>query len=178
MRLDGAELHAVHACVVTPVVPRQLSVVFRRRPWGEGRLPERVCVRKDQAADSETSVAESAPPVAEGGPLREEEPKESPVNERNGQRPVGAVARSRPKTMGWGGSTWRPWLFPAPARKQPGRHRPRDPPREGQRRSPRPTTPVRAGLVKAADRATRAWSRWLLWRSSRGVPRTWRQCHN
>lgn len=97
-RPDGAELHALHACVVTPVVPIQLSCGFSGEArGGEASRPERGCVREDQAADSETAVAESAPPVAKGGPLRGEKPKESPVDERGGQRAAGAVASGQPK---------------------------------------------------------------------------------
>ncbi|MEU1457417.1 hypothetical protein [Streptomyces avermitilis] len=101
-RPNGAELHAVHAPVVTPVVPPQLSCGFSGEGrGGEASRPERVCMREDQAADGEIAVAASAPPVAEGGPLRGEKPKESPVDERDGQRAAGAVASGRPKAMGW-----------------------------------------------------------------------------
>jgi hypothetical protein len=102
-RPDGAEFHAVHASVVTPVVPPQLSCRFSGEGrGGEGRRPERVCVREDQAVDGETGVAESASPVAEGGPLRGEKPKESPVDERGGQPAAGAVAGGLLKAMGGG----------------------------------------------------------------------------
>jgi hypothetical protein len=102
VRPDGAELHADHASGVTPVVPAQLSCGFSGEGrGGEGRRPERVCVREDQAADGEDTVAGSAPPVAEGGPLRGEQPKESPVDERDGQPAAGAVAGGRPKAAGW-----------------------------------------------------------------------------
>ncbi|MGW1364576.1 hypothetical protein ACWCQP_45125 [Streptomyces chartreusis] len=81
-RPDGAEFHAVHASVVTPVVPPQLSRGFSGGGrGGEGRRPERVCVREDQAADGEDGLAEPATPVAEGGPLRGEKPKRSLVVE-------------------------------------------------------------------------------------------------
>ncbi|MEH0449869.1 hypothetical protein QA811_41455 [Streptomyces sp. B21-102] len=97
-RPDGAELHAVHAPVVTPVVLPQLSCGFSGEGrGGEASRPERVCVREDQAADGEIAVAASAPPVAEGGPLRGEKPKESPVDERGGRRAAGG----RPKAVGW-----------------------------------------------------------------------------
>ncbi|MEV0694855.1 hypothetical protein [Streptomyces sp. NPDC050388] len=97
-RPDGAELHADHASGVAPVVPPQLSCGFSGEGRGaEGCRPERACVREDQAADSETAVAESAPPVAEDGPLRGEKPKESPVEGRDGQRAAGG----RPKAVGW-----------------------------------------------------------------------------
>ena len=39
--------------------------------------------------------------MAEGGPLRGEKPKESPVDERVGQRTAGAGASGRPKAAGW-----------------------------------------------------------------------------
>lgn len=101
-RPDGAELHADHTSVVTPVVPPQLSCGFSGEGRGtEGHRPERACVREDQAADGEAAVAESAPPVAEDGPLRGEKPEESPVEGRGGQRAAGAVAGGRPKVVGW-----------------------------------------------------------------------------
>ncbi|MEU2740099.1 hypothetical protein ABZ656_33285 [Streptomyces sp. NPDC007095] len=101
-RPDGAELHAVHASVVTPVVPLQLSCGFSGEAReGEASRPERVCVREDQAVDGETAVAESAPPTAGDGPLRGEKPKESPVDERDGQPAAGAVAGDQPKASGW-----------------------------------------------------------------------------
>ncbi|MFC9534348.1 hypothetical protein ACFT38_27950 [Streptomyces sp. NPDC056975] len=59
-RPDGAELHADHASVVTPVVPLQLSCGFSGEGrGGEGRRPERACEGED-------------------GPLRGEQPKKSP----------------------------------------------------------------------------------------------------
>ncbi|MFA0845492.1 hypothetical protein [Streptomyces rochei] len=100
-RPDGAELHADHASVVTPVVPPQPSCGFSGEGRGtEGRRPERACVREDQAADGGTAAAESASPVAEDGPLRGEKPEESPVEGREGQRAAGAVAGGRPKAVG------------------------------------------------------------------------------
>jgi hypothetical protein len=102
-RPDGAELHAVHASVVTPVVLPQLSGGFSGEGrGGAGRRPKRVCVREDQAVDGETAVAGSASPVAGGGPLRGEKPKESSVDERGGQRAAGAVAAGRLKAVGGG----------------------------------------------------------------------------
>ncbi|MFI9772451.1 hypothetical protein ACIHJG_37215 [Streptomyces sp. NPDC052415] len=101
-RPDDAEFHADHASVATPVGPLQLSCGFSgegRR--GEGHRPERVRVREDQAADGEIAVAESAPPVAEGRPLRGEKPKTSPVNERGEQHAAEAFAGGRPKAVGW-----------------------------------------------------------------------------
>ncbi|MCY0930893.1 hypothetical protein OTB20_32815 [Streptomyces sp. H27-H1] len=102
-RPGSAALHADHAQVVTPVVPQQLDCGFSGEGRGaEDRRPERVCVREDQAADTETAVAVSTSPVAEGGPLRGEKPKESPVDELGGQRAASAGARGRLKAVGGG----------------------------------------------------------------------------
>ncbi len=57
-------------------------------------------MREDQAVDGGAAVAESAPAVAEGGPLRGEKPKESPVDEHDGQC-AEAGAGDRPKAVGW-----------------------------------------------------------------------------
>lgn len=101
-RSDGAELHADHASVVTAVVPPQLDCGFSGEGrGGEGHRPERVCAGEDQAVDGATGAAGSGSPVAEGGPLRGEKPKESPVYERVGQRAAGARAGGRPKAGGW-----------------------------------------------------------------------------
>jgi hypothetical protein len=101
-RADAAHLHASHAPVVTPVSSLSLSGGFSGEGRGaEGRRPERACVREDQAADGQAAVAESAPPVAEDGPLRGEQPKKSPVEGRDGHRAAGAGAGGRPKAMGW-----------------------------------------------------------------------------
>ncbi|MFS0696912.1 hypothetical protein [Streptomyces nitrosporeus] len=101
-RPGSAELHADHASVVTAVVPPQLSCGFSGEGrGGEGRRPERVCAGEDQAVDSETDAAGTGSPVAEGGPLRGEKPKDSPVDERVGQRAAGAGAGGRPKAAGW-----------------------------------------------------------------------------
>ncbi|MFJ9634502.1 hypothetical protein ACIRU8_43100 [Streptomyces sp. NPDC101175] len=102
-RPDGAELHADHALGVAPVSPLPLSGRFS----GEGRqgrcdLPGRACEREDQAADSESAVAETGSPAIEGGPLRGEKPKKSPVDERDGQRAPGAGAGGGPKAVGDG----------------------------------------------------------------------------
>lgn len=99
-RPDGAELHADHASAVTPVVPVQLSGGFSGEGrGGEGRRPERVCVREDQAVGGETTVAESAPPVAEDCPLRGEKPTDSPVDDERGGQRAGAGAGGRPKAV-------------------------------------------------------------------------------
>ncbi|MFG3429619.1 hypothetical protein [Streptomyces californicus] len=95
-RPAGAEPHTVHASVVTPVVPPQLDCGFSGEGRGaEGRRPERACAGEDEAVDGETGS-----PVAKGGPLRGEKPKESPVDERVGQRAAGAGAGGRPKAVG------------------------------------------------------------------------------
>ncbi|MCL7430152.1 hypothetical protein [Streptomyces sp. YS415] len=101
-RPDGAELHTDHASVATPVSPLQPSCGFSGEGrGGEGHRPERVCVREDQAADGESAVVESVRPVAEDGPLRGGKPKESPVDERNGQRAAGVLAGGRLKAASW-----------------------------------------------------------------------------
>lgn len=99
----AAALHTDHPPLVTPVPSLSLSGGFS----GEGRggnhgLPDRACVREDQAADGETAAAATGSPVAGGGPLRGEKPKESSVDERVGQRPAVAGAGGRPKAMGGG----------------------------------------------------------------------------
>ncbi|MET9656825.1 hypothetical protein [Streptomyces sp. NPDC006510] len=98
-----ATLHTDHSPVVTPVVPPQPSGGFSGEGrGGGGRRPERACMREDQAVDSEDAAAGSASPVAEGGPLRGEQPKESRVDEQVGQRAAGAGAGGRPKAVGGG----------------------------------------------------------------------------
>ncbi|WP_371097734.1 hypothetical protein [Streptomyces sanglieri] len=102
-RPDSAELHADHASVVTPVVPPQLSCGFSGEGrGGEGRRPKRVCLREDQAADGKDSAAGTGSPVAEDGPLRGEQPKKFPVDERVEQRAAGTGAGDRPKAVGGG----------------------------------------------------------------------------
>ncbi|MEV7296873.1 hypothetical protein AB0N79_35445 [Streptomyces microflavus] len=102
-RPAGAELHTVHASVVTPVVPPQLDCGFSGEGReAEGRRPERVCVREDQAVDGETDTSGTGLPVAEGGPLRGEKPKESSDDERAGQRAAGAGAGGRQQAVGGG----------------------------------------------------------------------------
>ncbi|MCX5434767.1 hypothetical protein OHU11_42065 (plasmid) [Streptomyces sp. NBC_00257] len=102
-RPDSAELHAHHASGVTAVVPPQLDCGFSGEGRGaERRRPECVCVREDQAADGETTAFATGSPVAGGGPLRGEKPKESPVDEQVGQRSAVAGAGGRPKAVGGG----------------------------------------------------------------------------
>ncbi|MFC8247599.1 hypothetical protein [Streptomyces chartreusis] len=98
-----AALHTDHPHLVTPVVPPQLDCGFSGEGRGaEGRRPERACAGEDQAVDGESAPAGTGSPVAEGGPLRGERPKESPVDERVGQRAAGARAGGRPKAVGGG----------------------------------------------------------------------------
>ncbi|OEJ36316.1 hypothetical protein [Streptomyces agglomeratus] len=99
----AAALHTDHPHLVTPVSSPMLSGGFSGEGRGaEGRRPERACVREDQAADGESAAATTGSPVAEGGPLRGEKPKKSPVDERVEQRPAGAGAGGWPKTLGGG----------------------------------------------------------------------------
>ncbi|MFE2556548.1 hypothetical protein ACFXGT_11005 [Streptomyces sp. NPDC059352] len=98
-----AQHHALHASGVTPGGSLSLSRGFSGEGRGaKGRRPERVCAGEDQAADGGSAVAGTRSPVAEGGPLRGEQPKESPVDERGGQRAAGAGAGGRPKAVGGG----------------------------------------------------------------------------
>ncbi|WP_432246894.1 hypothetical protein ACRAR1_01670 [Streptomyces sanyensis] len=98
----AAALHTDHPHLVTSVVPPQLSCGFSGEGRGaDGRRPERACAGEDQAADGESAAPGTGWPVAEDGPLRGEQPKESPVDERGGQRAAGAGADSRPKAAGW-----------------------------------------------------------------------------
>ncbi|OEJ21837.1 hypothetical protein AR457_40855 [Streptomyces agglomeratus] len=98
-----AQHHALHASVVTPGGSLALSRGFSGEGrGGEGRRPERVCVHEDQAVDGETAAARSTSPMAEGGPLRGEKPKKSPVDKRVGQRAAGAGAGGRPKAVSGG----------------------------------------------------------------------------
>ncbi|MGC4986616.1 hypothetical protein ACLQ18_39505 [Streptomyces sp. DT193] len=98
----AAALHTDHPHLVTSVVSPQLSCGFSGEGrGGSGGLPDRVCVREDQAGNGQANVARTGEPVAEGGPLRGEKPKESPVDERVGQRAAVAGAGGRPKAAGW-----------------------------------------------------------------------------
>ncbi|WP_239577181.1 hypothetical protein [Streptomyces californicus] len=97
----AAALHTDHSHLGTPVVSPQLSGRFSGEGRGtEGRRPGRACAGEDQTVDGETGAAEPGSPVAEGGPLRGEKPKESPVDERVEQRAAGAGAGGRPKAVG------------------------------------------------------------------------------
>ncbi|MEU2564837.1 hypothetical protein ABZ626_36725 [Streptomyces longispororuber] len=98
----AAALHTDHSHLVTPVIPPQLSCGFSGEGrGGEGRRPERACAGEDQAVDGRGAAAALVSPVAEGGPLRGEQPKQSPVDERDGQRAAGAGAGGRRKAVGW-----------------------------------------------------------------------------
>ncbi|MEU1107254.1 hypothetical protein ABZ408_40950 [Streptomyces tibetensis] len=102
-RPDSAEFHAEHASGVTPVSSPPLSGGFSGEGrGGEGRRPERVCVREDQAVGGEDAAAEPASPVAEVGPLRGEKPGKSAVAEQRRQRAAGTHTRGRPKAVASG----------------------------------------------------------------------------
>ena len=102
-RPDDTEFHTDHASVVAPVVSLQLSSRFSGEArGGEGRRPERVCVREDQAVDSEDAAAKGVSPVAEVGPLRGEKPAKSAVDDQGGQRAAGRQAAGRLKSVASG----------------------------------------------------------------------------
>ncbi|MCA1222180.1 hypothetical protein [Streptomyces sp. 8L] len=80
----AATLHTDHPHLVTPVLAPALSGGFSGEGrGGSGDLPDRASVHED------------------GGPLRGEKPKDSPVDERVKQRDAGTGAGSRPKAAGW-----------------------------------------------------------------------------
>ncbi|MFJ4966782.1 hypothetical protein ACIP6P_30760 [Streptomyces sp. NPDC088729] len=109
-----ATLHTDHPHMATPVVPPQRSCGFSGEGRGaEGRRPERACAGEDQAVDGETAAAGTGSPVAEGGPLRGEKPKESTVDERVEKRAAGAGAGGRPKAVGGGKAQQRRVDLPA-----------------------------------------------------------------
>ncbi|PLW66689.1 hypothetical protein C0036_21815 [Streptomyces sp. DJ] len=98
-----AQHHTLHASGVTAGGSLSLSGGFSgegRR--GEGRRPGRACVREGQAADSETTVAESKSPVAGVGPLRSEKPTKSPVDEQEQAGGAAAGAGARLTVVGAG----------------------------------------------------------------------------
>ncbi|WP_345515870.1 hypothetical protein [Streptomyces yanii] len=104
-RPDGAELHTDHASGVTPVIPLQLSGGFSGEGrGGEGRRPKRACVRENQATGGKGTAAGSRLQVAEVGPLRGENPKKSPVDERRKQQqqPAAVAAAVRLTAVGGG----------------------------------------------------------------------------
>ncbi|WP_406111929.1 hypothetical protein OG698_48685 (plasmid) [Streptomyces sp. NBC_01003] len=76
-----AQHHALHASVVTPGRSLTLSGGFSGEGrGGNGGLPDRACPREDRP-DHGDAVARLTPVDAEGGPLRGEQPKKSPVVE-------------------------------------------------------------------------------------------------
>ncbi|GLV88205.1 hypothetical protein Slala03_78940 [Streptomyces lavendulae subsp. lavendulae] len=56
-------------------------------------------------------VAVTGSPMADGGPLRGDKPKEYPVDERVGQRTSEAGAGGQPRAQGWGKRSSRGWVF-------------------------------------------------------------------
>ncbi|MGW4040852.1 hypothetical protein ACWEIM_32030 [Streptomyces sp. NPDC004778] len=93
----AAALHTDHPHRVASVVDLPLCGGFSGEArGGEGRQPERACAGEDQAVDR--LLAGDGWPVAEGGPLRGEQPKESPVDE---QAAAGPCTGGRPKAAGW-----------------------------------------------------------------------------
>lgn len=97
----AAALHTDHPHLGTEAVDLSLCGGFSGEGRGAvGRRPERACTGEDRAADGEGDVAGIGSPVAERGPLRGEQPKESPV-EQDGRRTAGADAGGWPKAAGW-----------------------------------------------------------------------------
>lgn len=97
----AAALHTDHPHLVTPVVLPQLSGGFSGEGrGGSGDLPDRACVREDQAVDDETAVAGFGSPVVEVGPLRGEKPSKSPVDEQEQAGGVAAGAGARLAVVG------------------------------------------------------------------------------
>ncbi|MEW2636375.1 hypothetical protein AB0903_33240 [Streptomyces sp. NPDC048389] len=97
----AAALHTDHPHLVTPIVDLSLSGGFSGEGrGGQGRRPERACVREAQAVDSETGIAGSGSSVAGVGPLRGEKPKKSPVEEQEQAGAVAAGAGARLTVMG------------------------------------------------------------------------------
>ncbi|MFD4260768.1 hypothetical protein ACFWR9_24875 [Streptomyces sp. NPDC058534] len=98
----AAALHTDHPHLDTPVSSPALSGGFSGEVrGGEGRRPERACAGEDRAVDGEDAAAGLVSLVAEDGPLRGEQPKESSVDERGGQCAAGASAGGRSKAVGW-----------------------------------------------------------------------------
>ncbi|MFE7805887.1 hypothetical protein ACFU51_14720 [Streptomyces sp. NPDC057430] len=85
-----AEHHASHASVVTPVASLELSGGFSGEGrGGEGRMPDRACARVDQAVHQETGALLTLVD-GDGGPLRGDKPKKSPLitRKQGGARPI------------------------------------------------------------------------------------------
>ncbi|MFI1532370.1 hypothetical protein [Streptomyces griseus] len=86
----AAALHTDHPSPATPGSSLSLSGGFSGEGrGGSGDLPDRACEREDQAVDGD-AAARLTLVSGEGGPLRGEQPKESPVVEgaKNGCGPV------------------------------------------------------------------------------------------
>lgn len=94
----AAALHTDHLSLVTPGSSLSLSGRFSGYGRGGfGDLPDRACEREDQALDGDAG-ARLTLVDSEGGPLRGEQPKKSPVVEgRKGNR--GPVADSSVRAM-------------------------------------------------------------------------------
>ncbi|UKL07446.1 hypothetical protein [Streptomyces sp. NBU3104] len=79
----AAALHTDHPHLVTSASSLALSGGFSGEGrGGEGRRPERGCVREDQPVDGAGTAAGSASPVAEGGPLRGEQLEKASITNR------------------------------------------------------------------------------------------------
>lgn len=96
----AATLHTDHPPLFPPVSPLSLSGgCSGEGRGGEGRRPERACVREDQASTDETAAAAARSSAAAVGPLHGEKRSKSPVDECDGQRAAGAAAGARPKAV-------------------------------------------------------------------------------
>ncbi|MFF9690516.1 hypothetical protein [Streptomyces sp. NPDC014623] len=102
----AAALHTDHPHLVTPAVDLSLSGGFSGEGRGaDGRRPERAGAGEDgedHAVGGKSAAAGIGSPMAEGGPLRGEQPKDSPVDERVEKRAAGVGAGGRPKAVGGG----------------------------------------------------------------------------
>ncbi|WEH43988.1 hypothetical protein [Streptomyces sp. AM 2-1-1] len=93
-------LHTDHTHLVPPVGSLQVSGGFSGEGRGaEGPLPEDACEREDQAADGEDAAAVPGPRSAEVGPLRGEQPKKSPADDREEQPAARPGAGARPQAV-------------------------------------------------------------------------------
>lgn len=93
-----AEHHAFHASVVTPGGSLPLSRGFSGEGrGGSGDLPDRACEREDQAVNGD-AAARLTLVDCEGGPLRGDKPKKSPVVE-GGKDNRGPVSGDSVRTM-------------------------------------------------------------------------------
>ncbi|MFE7077382.1 hypothetical protein ACFU96_45610 [Streptomyces sp. NPDC057620] len=99
-RPGGAEFHADHASVVTPVSSPQLSGGFSGEGReGESRRPERARVHEDQAVDGRHVTGGPGSLMANAGPLRGEKRDKSSIDEQGGQRASEVQAGGRPKVL-------------------------------------------------------------------------------